>query len=117
RLPLERDDDPPALRELLAVGRLPEGGAELRGQAVPDGADEARRGQWPLLGGNRPGQGRRQPEQSRQQQRQPSSAHRHPANTMLTGLPVWMTWPVGVRVPFSWSTRNATIVSVAWFAA
>ena len=30
-----------------------------------------------------------------------------------TGLPVSITWPVGESVPFSWSTRNVTIVSVA----
>ena len=36
---------------------------------------------------------------------------------MLTGLPVSITWPVGVSVPFSWSTRNVTMVWVAWFAA
>jgi hypothetical protein len=40
-----------------------------------------------------------------------------PTNAMLTGLPVSITWPVGVSVPCSWSTRKVTIESVAWLAA
>lgn len=37
--------------------------------------------------------------------------------TMLDGLPVFTTCPVGVNLPLAWSTRKVTIVSLSWFAA
>ena len=36
--------------------------------------------------------------------------------TMLEGLPVWITWPVGVSRPVAGSTRKATMVSLFWLA-
>lgn len=37
-------------------------------------------------------------------------------NTMLAGLPVWMTWPVGVSAPVAGSARKAMMVSLFWLA-
>ncbi len=34
-----------------------------------------------------------------------------PANTMLTGLPFSIAWPVGVSLPEAVSTRNVTTLS------
>src|SRR6266496_2549072 len=40
-----------------------------------------------------------------------------PANVMATGLPVSMTWPVGVSAPVARSTLKLTIVSLSSLAA
>jgi len=37
--------------------------------------------------------------------------------TMVDGLPVFTTWPVGVSFPVTWSTRKQTMASLSWFAA
>ena len=35
-----------------------------------------------------------------------------PAKTIVHGLVVLITWPVGVSMPFAWLILNGTIVSV-----
>ena len=87
-------------------------GARLRprpGQDCRRPAEEARLGGTRALGCGL-GFIRHQPDCS------PGPIEARYLKTMLEGLPLWITWPVGVSEPAGASMRKATMVSLFWSA-